>query len=280
MITSWLTGIPFTITAHAYDIFVHDPRTFPQAVARKCREAAFVIVVHRFGRNFLLSRFPGIPAEKLRVLHIGIDPAVFEPRPRSRRPDEAIHILSNGSLIEKKGHDVLVEAVARLREAGHQVMLTIIGGGGAAALRRQIACLGLEQVVVLASKVPQSQVVNMLAESDLFALASKRAANGDMDGIPTVLLEALAMEVPVVTTRLSGIPELVIEGQTGYLAEPGDAASFATALQEALAQPERAASMARRGRERVIAEFSASTNAARLLEMWKCHLHGIRLFTE
>jgi glycosyltransferase involved in cell wall biosynthesis len=274
MIASWLSDTPFTVTAHAYDIYVDDPRTFPPAVPRKCRESMFVVVVHRFGRDFMLSRFPSVPAEKLRVLHIGIDPDTFDPSLRAQkisqdRAGRPVAILSNGSMAEKKGHDVLVESVRHLRDSGHDVHLQIIGGGDPAALLSQIRSLGLGDFVGVAGAVPQAEVRDMLGRADVFALACKKAANGDMDGIPTVLLEALAMGVPVVTTGLSGIPELVTDGDTGFLAEPGDPHSFAAKLAEALADPQGAAETARRGRERVLSQFSARTNAGELARMWR-----------
>jgi glycosyltransferase involved in cell wall biosynthesis len=222
----------------------------------------------------MLSRFPSVSAEKLRVLHIGIDPDTFDPSLRAEKaPQERagrpVAILSNGSMTEKKGHDVLVESVRRLRDGGHDVRLQIIGGGDSSALLSQIRSLELDDVVEVAGSVQQAEVREMLGRADVFALACKKAANGDMDGIPTVLLEALAMGVPVVTTGLSGIPELVTDGDTGFLAEPGDPDSFAAKLAEALADPEGAAETARRGRERVLSQFSAEVNAGELARMWR-----------
>jgi glycosyltransferase involved in cell wall biosynthesis len=130
--------------------------------------------------------------------------------------------------------------------------------------------------VELVGVASQNRVIELLSHTDVFVLACRQAVNGDMDGIPTVLLEALSMEVPVVSTAVSAIPELIRHQETGYLARPEDPESVAQMIAYALDHPDLAAETARKGRDLVTKEFSSKTNAMLLFNMWQECLPGFK----
>jgi colanic acid/amylovoran biosynthesis glycosyltransferase len=261
-----LTGIPFSFTAHAHDIFLH--RAMLQ---RKIAAASQVIAISRFNQAWL-ERARGGAATPIPVVHCGVESdalAEVGARRRPPKPGQGLRLLSVGSLQAYKGHRVLVEACARLRAAGLTFHCRIVGGGRLAeALRRQIASLGLEQAVVLAGPAAESAVAAALADADVFVLPSIVAPSGQMEGIPVALMEAMAAGLPVVASRLSGIPELVTDGHDGLLTPPGDAVALAQAL-ERLADPELRRRLGAAAQRRVRADFDLEANVAHLARAWQ-----------
>lgn len=250
-------GIPYSFTAHAHDLYVAQPM-----LARKTRDAAFVAAISEFNRRYLEPYRGGTAVE---VVHCGVDVGriAFAERalPASGDPVRALCVAS---LQEYKGHMVLLEALASTPELD-RVRLDLVGEGELRpALEAQARALGLADRVTFHGAQPEEAVADLLARADLFVLPSVVARDGQMEGIPVALMEALAHGLPVVTTRLSGIPELVRDGETGLLAEPGDPASLARALAAVLADPDAAAERARAGRALVEREFDLTASAREL----------------
>jgi colanic acid/amylovoran biosynthesis glycosyltransferase len=257
MVLSRMLDLPFSFTAHAYDIWREQ-----LLLGEKLHAAAFTVTCTEYNRRHLIETY-GIAPERVVTVHHGVDAArfVLVERPRARVP----HIVSVGRLVEQKGFDRLVRACRRLADAGVACTCEIIGEG---PLKRQLAALvaelGLGGRVRFAGRLFQEEMVARYAAADVFALFCVPASDQDRDGIPNVLIEAMASELPVVSTRFSGVPELVVDGETGILVEPDDEAAQVDALRRLLVDPALRRRMGRAGRERVLAGFTTEGSAARL----------------
>lgn len=253
----WL-GVPFSFTAHANDLFVE-----ATLLGRKLARARFAACISEHNRTFLRGLLPEGGAELL-IVRCGIDPRAFPARP-DPAPSPLGALLAVGRLVEKKGFHVLLEALALLRAKGREPRLELCGWGPEEGRLRALAArLGLSDTVRFRGKTPQETVRALLRESDLFVLPCVRDARGDMDGIPVALMEAMACQVPVLSTRISGIPELIVDGRSGRLAAPGDPDDLARVLAELDGDPAGRLALARGGRARVLEEFTLEGNAERL----------------
>lgn len=249
-----LTGLPYSFTAHAHDLYVDK-----EMLARKVADASFVVTISEFNRRLLEQG--GAAREAVHVIHCGIDPEAYSFEPRRPPSEGTVQALCVASLQEYKGHRVLFEALADA-PALERIELDLIGGGELRAeLERLAAELGIERRVNFHGSAPEDVVRERLAGADLFVLPSIVASNGQMEGLPVVLMEALASGVCTVTTRLSGIPEIVKDGVTGILAEPDDPVSLRAALERAL---DGAGGDPEAGRRLVEAEFDVRQSAQAL----------------
>lgn len=241
----------YSFTAHAADIY-----TGVALVREKIENAHFMITVSQYNKQHLLDSYPGIDADKIRILHPWVDGSQFTPS-GTRPTHDRLHILSVGRLVEKKGHIDLIDAACLLKEKGVAAECKIVGEGPLrAAFEARIAQRHLQDCVQLLGGRPQAQVLDLLREwADIFVLPCVIAINGDRDGIPVSLAEAMAMELPVVSTDIIGIGELVQPG-TGILVAPHDPIALAEALFTLACQEKSAnARMGRKGREVVNSEF-------------------------
>ncbi len=264
-----LIGVTVSLHPHAFGLFMRDPRD----VSHQLALADGVITVSEYHRQFIADLCPRWSPEDIAIVHYGIDPQDFTPQ-KNPPPDDRIRILSVGSLTAKKGHPYLIEACAGLKERGIPFHCTIVGAGPQReTLAAQIARLSLQDEVTLAGAKPQAEVRDLYAHSDIFALACIIAPDGDRDGMPNVLLEAMAMQLPVVTTPVTGIPELVLNGETGLLVPSGDAAALAEALARLANDEDLRHRLGQRGRQKVIAEFDIHQTAARLADALTA-IHG------
>ena len=248
-----LAGIPYSITVHAYDIFLHQIE--PQRLHRKLKNAERIRCISEYNRSFLREKFPDLDMDRFASVHCGVNVNQYTPS-RSAAPDEP-HFITVTNFVEKKGLIHLLEACRILRDEGMHFRCTVLGDG---PLRPQLETTitrnTLGERVSLPGVIPNDRVREALKEATLFVLPSVEAADGDRDGIPVVLMEAMASGVPVVTTRLSGIPELVHHGVNGILVEPGDSPALARALEELSSHEERRREYAQRGRETVVRDFN------------------------
>jgi glycosyltransferase involved in cell wall biosynthesis len=259
-----LAGIPFSISAHAKDIY----RSAEHDLRRKLRAARFTVTCTEANRAALAAIAPEAPVH---LMHHGIDRGVFHPRQRCPLPAGEPHLLlAVGRLREKKGLDTLIDACRLLHERGRRVRCEIVGYGEQhEALAQRIAQAGLGDHVVLAGKLAREQVLQRYARATVFVQPSRIAADGDRDGIPNVLLEAMAMGLPVVATRVSGIPEAVSDGINGLLVEPDAPLALADAIERVLVYPAHAAAMGVVARRTVTEAFDNDLNLrvlTRLLE--------------
>lgn len=256
-----LTGIPFSFTAHGSDL--HVDRTM---LGEKVERAAFVVAISEFNRRIVVDEVGPHAADKVHVVHCGVDTAVFEPVDRARSADEELRIVCVGTLHEVKGQRHLLGACARLRDRGVAFHCTFVGDGeDRAALEALRDELGLAEVVTFRGGLTRDGVAEELRRSHVLAAPSVPTAGGKREGIPVVLMEAMASGLPVVSSRLSGIPELVTDEHSGLLTEPGDVDGIAAALGRLAASPELCDRLAAAGRATVASQFDVRTNAALLL---------------
>ena len=252
-------GIGFSFTAHANDIFA--PKPFQISLGTLSGAARAIVAVSDFGANFLHEKFPQA-ATKVNRIYNGIELGLFERAdPTAARPA----IISIGRLIAKKGFRDLIEACRLLRERGLDFRCEIIGEGPlAAVLQEQIATAGLTEQVTLAGPRPQVEVITRLARGTIFALPCVTESDGAMDNLPTVVMEALAAGLPVVSTALAGLPEMVEEGVSGLLVAENEPRALADALGRLCADRDFARSLGEAGRERAVELFRIEESARKL----------------
>jgi colanic acid/amylovoran biosynthesis glycosyltransferase len=263
LIITRLTGIPFSFTGHGSDIHVDR-----HMLCRKLHDAAFAVTISEFNRAVIESECG--PSINLRVLHCGVDTAVFSTGPDRPASNGPLRILCVGTLHEVKGQIHLIEACALLRDRGVDATCRIVGRGpDEASLRAAIDRLGLADRVVLVGALPREAVLEELHAADVLVAPSVVSARGQREGIPVVLMEAMACGLPVVSSRLSGIPELVTDGVSGLLVTPGSHEELADAVAQLASDPELRRRLGREGRVTVERDFDLDANAATLVEMFR-----------
>lgn len=266
MYASAMSGVPFTIMAHANDIFERG-----LLLPEKAERAVKMLTISDFNRAYLEGA--GVPSGKLAVVRCGVS---FAAQPPAQPFVNKLFYRSGtlGRLVEKKGVDDLIRAVAELCDKPYKVELSIAGDGPLRAELEQLARrLGICDRVRFEGSLGHDEVAAWMRGLDVFVLACKRDSNGDMDGIPVVLMEAMSQSVPVVSTRLSGIPELVLHGKTGMLADPSDAKDLAEQLDHLLSDPELRKRVARAAAGHVQQEFGQQVNLERLLSHFSLDTH-------
>jgi glycosyltransferase involved in cell wall biosynthesis len=265
-----ICGCGFSISCHAQDIF----GTGTILPSRKFREADFVTICTRHGMERLQRHHSLILADKLHLVHHGVD--VGRMAQESHVEYALPMILSVGRLVEKKGFPFLLQAAALLHGRGIDFELIIVGDGPMRdELERLAGGLGLRDKVVFAGYLPQEQLAHVYRRADAFCLASIVAKDGDRDGLPNVILEAMAHGVPVVASNLSAIPEAIVDEETGLLAPPGSPQDLAAQLERLLSDEELRATLAGNARRRVGEEFDLMKNTVRLGSLFAQNL-GLR----
>lgn len=258
---SRVAGYSFSFAARAHDLFLED-----HALAVKFREAAFAQTITEYNRALICKRYPDLTPETVHVIHSALDPAVFACEQRLASPPL---LLSVGRLVEIKGFADLIDACALLRERGVAFCCLIVGDGPLKQdLKDRVELHGLTSLVGVSDPVPQEEIRRLLSEASCFVLPCVTASDGNQDGIPNVLMEAMAAEVPVISCPTSGIPELVEHEVTGLLAEQRSPQAVAQAIERLLSDRDLRARLAKAGRVKVEHEFNIKKNAARLAALF------------
>ena len=259
-----LTGIPFSFTAHGSDLHV-ERRMLPQKVA----EAAFVATISHDNRRLIVAECGDGADVKVHVVRAGIDTEAFAPR-GERNGHEGLRIVCVGTLHEVKGQAVLVEACRLLQDRGVEFECRFVGDGpDRDALRGAAETAGLGERVILVGPQPREAVAATLEWADVLAAPSVPTHSGKREGIPVVLMEAMSSGLPVVASRLSGIPELVEDGFSGLLVPHGDPRALADALERLARDPLLRRRLGRQGRLTVEREFDIDRSAALLAERFR-----------
>lgn len=253
MLASAVSGIPYSFTLHGPDIFFEP---YHWRLDAKIARAAFVACISHFCRSQAMIFSDKAHWDRLHIVHCGVDPALYD----SPRGAAGKQLLFVGRLAAVKGVPVLFQAMQDIAKDHPDMRLTLIGDGPERkALEDQARAMGLSAMVDFAGYRAQAEVAAALRETDILVLPSFA------EGLPVVLMEALAARVPVLTTRIAGVGELVEDGVSGRLVAPGDPVALADALRALLeATPEDRAVMGEAGRARVVAEFDSVTEAGKL----------------
>ena len=268
MYGAWLLNKPFSFTGHAADLFRERC-----ALKDKIVRADFIVCISSFHRDFYIQE--GADPDKLIIAYCGIDTSLFkrtvaevgEAGETKQRP---VRIISAARLVEKKGLRYLIEACQQL--VGHESFTCTIAGSGPllSELREQIDQLGLSELVFLTGKpILQEDIPEFMASGDIYCLPCVWADDGDVDGLPQMLMEAMACGVPVISTDLVGIPDLIEDGQSGLLVEPNNAVALAQAITHLADDLELRQQLAEQGREKVIKTFDITKSLDPLLEKFR-----------
>lgn len=256
-----ILGKPFGFTCHAHDIFVND-----HLLKEKIEAAEVAVTISRFNVEWLAERATPRARERLRVVHCGVDLPTIPFRSDGREPGL---IMAVGRLDPIKGFDVLIDALGELAQQGRRVRCRIIGEGPLEQpMRAAIARYGLTDSVELTGALPQAEVRKSLYAASIFALPSVVTPTGDRDGIPVSLMEAMAAGTPSVSTRVSGIPELIDHEREGLLVPERDPKALAAALARLLDDPALGARLAVAARAKVEREFDAAVEARKVLQLF------------
>jgi colanic acid/amylovoran biosynthesis glycosyltransferase len=251
--------VTFSFTAHANDIFA--PRDFEIGLDKLVDAARIIVTVTDYAARFLRERFPN-RADRIYRVYNGLDLAEFGRTDFSSTPPL---IVAVGRLIAKKGFADLIRACRLLMERGKSFRCEIIGEGPLEnELRAQIEQLNLQNRVALSSAKPQREVRQRLAAASVFVLPSLVDPDGGIDNLPTVIMEAMATGLPVISTDIGGIPEMVIENETGFLVQPGDATALAGAIEKMIDDRLSAQSLGQAGYKRAQKLFSIDKNVREL----------------
>ncbi len=252
-------GIDYSLTAHANDIFA--PRDFKIGLRELFQGAAAVVTVSDFSLAQLRERFPE-SAEKMHRVYNGVELRRFTPAKLGSEPPL---LLGVGRLIEKKGFADLVSACAILRDGGRAFRCEIAGEGPLqSGLAAQIETANLQSAVRLSGPLSQTEVAARMTAARVFSLPCVIDAEGGMDNLPTVIMEAMASGLPVVSTALAGIPEMVEHRVTGELVPPRAPSAVADALERLLCAPEEARRLGENGRGAAAQKFSLERNVGAL----------------
>lgn len=255
---SLLAGVPYALSAHAKDIWLT-----PEAeLARKVQDASVVLTCTEQGRA-QLARLAGDRTPVHLVYH-GVE---VKGRTRASRGGDPTRILAVGRLVEKKGHETLLLAASLLRDRGLEFSLRLAGEGPEwSRLQRLVHELRLGDRVVFLGPLSESEVRSEYEQADVFALPCRKLANGDQDGLPNVILEAMAHGLPVVSTRLDGITEAIDDGDSGLLADQDDPVGLAGQLAQLIADVELRERIGEAGRARVATRFERKANLPLVVE--------------
>jgi glycosyltransferase involved in cell wall biosynthesis len=252
--------IRLSISFHGPDEF-NDPEGF--WLSQKVEASDFVRAISYYARSQLMKCCSSDQWDKIEVAHMAVDPQVFCPRPFRENPGE-VEIICVGRLAPVKAQHVLIEAVAKLVREGRKVLLHLVGGGpDRSSLELHVDALGIRSQVVFHGFTAQERLNELYSQADIFALASFA------EGLPGVLMEAMAMEIPCVSTWITGVPELIRDGIDGILVPPADACALASGLARLIDDPALRRRIGIAGRARILDKFDLEKNAQHLASIFR-----------
>lgn len=263
-IASAITGVPYSFTAHAKDIF-HQDNDFA-ALATKFDQAKYAVTVSEFNYAYLTQDL-AVESDKVVKIYNGLDLDNFRYLSPQHR---AAKICAVGRLVEKKGFCDLITACQILKHQGVEFECEIIGDGDLKQqLQDQITALGVEDVVRLEGSLPQQEVKHRLRQAAVFAAPCVVGDDGNRDGLPTVLLESMALGTPCVSTDVTGIPEVILDERTGLMVEQRNPTSLANALNTLLQQPQRRVTLSKQARLLIEGQFNIHNNAKKIRALFQ-----------
>lgn len=262
LVVSRFLDAPYSLTAHAGDIYVD-----PVLLQEKMSAAKFIATCTEYNKSYLEQFGEGLFNHKLFCIYHSL--AIDKYNAQENRKRETCMMLSVGQLKEKKGFDYLLRACRILVDHGHTFECQIVGEGPLRGyLESRIKELSLENLVQLCGALPHQKVIEKYQQANFFVLPAILASDGDRDGIPNVILEAMTMDLPIVSTIHSAIPEVVEDGFNGLLVPPGDEHALAEGLEKLITNPDYAEELGSRGRMIVREKFDPLTNSKMLLDQF------------
>jgi glycosyltransferase involved in cell wall biosynthesis len=258
------------IFGFGYSITIHGPDEFYDAkgqyLTEKIQESDFICCISNFARSQLMKLSPYDHWHKLEVCRLGIDPSIFSPIEFEEEP-AIFEVICVGRLSAAKGQHILVDAIAELIEKGRNVRLRIVGDGvDRNSLENHVQRLHLTNNIIFEGAVNQDKIRELYSNAHIFSIPSFA------EGIPVVLMEAMSMEIPCVTTRITGIPELILDGNDGLLVAPSSVEELSAALERLIDDRELRRLIGKNGRQRILEHYDLSTNVSQLGEVFKKRL--------
>jgi len=256
MYASGISGIPFSFTSHANDLFERG-----WLLKEKMERAQFGITISKYNSNFL-NKFC-TDTNKIKVVRCGVESNLAQ---KNRKENNRSFVIGSlGRLVEKKGFDILISALGQLDRKGYKFNLEIAGAGPLMQNLKELALKeGIDSKVQFKGAISHEKVYNWLNKLDIFVLACKTDKNGDQDGIPVVLMEAMSASTPVISTSISAIPELIEDNVSGLLAEPGDVETLAGKLEIMICDKSKRRKFVKNGLAYIKEEFDLDLNTNRL----------------
>ena len=260
LMTARIFRLDLSITIHGPDEF-RDTAGF--ALKEKVADSRFISTISQYARSQIMLASDPADWSKIEICRLGVDSSVFVPGP-ARPTDDIFRVICVGRLAPVKAQQILIEACSRLVSAGWKLNLHLVGSGPDLNRLRQFAgSIGMENNVVFEGPRNQDEVIALYRRTDVFALASFG------EGVPVVLMEAMAMEIPCVATWVNGVPELIRHNEDGLLVAPSDVDGLAASIQELLKSPELRRRLGSAGRRRVVQSYELQTNTVRLAEIFR-----------
>jgi glycosyltransferase involved in cell wall biosynthesis len=260
-----LTGIGYSFTAHGSDLHKRQ-----QMLAKKFEHSRFTVMISQYNKQFFSDHTGIMPGDKMPVIHCGIDKSIFNRSNTTVNDHKTINLLCVASLREVKGHQYLIAACNLLKQLGVDFHLHMVGDGPKqAAIQKQISHNELNQYITLHGALTQTQVLELTEKSDICVLTSYHTKSGNREGIPVVLMEAMACERAVVASRVSGIPELVEDGVSGLLSNPQDPQDIAKQLQRLIVDKSLRQQLGQAARAKIESEYDLDRNSQKLIEYFQ-----------
>jgi len=262
MYAAKLAGIGFSVTSHANDLFERG-----WLLPQKAQRSVFFGTISEFNRQYLEQK--GVDVNNVEILRCGVDTTQFHTRV-SKPLSRPVKVGVVGRLVEKKGIDTLIDSIAVLKQQGVDITLVIAGSGPLECeLKVLVDELGLaDDCVVFLGPLAHADVLDFITQLDIFVLPCKQDSNGDMDGIPVVLMEAMLAGVPVISTKVSGIPELVVDNESGLIVNSNDKDALANAVEILIDDDKLRDRLAAGAVLKVTTTFSLFENATKLNDLF------------
>jgi len=256
------TGIGYSFSGHGFDLHFMPPHDLVDRI----KNAVFFRTISEYNKKFLLGKYAVLKDTDIKVIRCGVDLAKFKYVPK-RQYSDRLRLLCVGRLAPVKGYQYLLNACVLLDKTGQDFILNIIGDGQLFdELKVFITDHNLDNKVFLRGYCPQEEISKYCNESDIFVLASLS------EGIPVVIMEAMATGMPVVATKITGVPEIVEDGSTGYLVEPKNPEALANAIIKLMKEPQRAAEFGKNGRRKVERMYDITENGRAMAELFVTRL--------
>lgn len=237
-------------------------------MSEKVQHARFICAISRYGKSQIMRLSRPEHWDRIHVCPLGVDPERFAPKQGGHKRGEPVELLTVGQLAPAKGMHILIAAVALLRTRGRNIRLRVIGDGPLRqSLARYAKTTGVGREVIFDGFCNNAALYRFYAQADIFVMASFA------EGVPVVLMEAMAMELPCVSSRITGIPELIEDGKTGLLVSPADEAALAEAVERLIEDESLRRELGRAARERIVQDYHIARNTARLAEIFRSHLN-------